>query len=106
MKTVLITGANGNLGSTVTKEFLDKGYRVVATVIAENMKSDKPGPFRVLRSGVRYSLYLGESSSILNHPMIHFSEGLLFVEKNTNTISTIPLGVEHSKLHVQLLTEL
>ena len=40
MKTVLITGANGNLGSAVTKEFLDKGYRVVATVIAETMKAD------------------------------------------------------------------
>jgi NAD(P)-dependent dehydrogenase (short-subunit alcohol dehydrogenase family) len=40
MKTVLITGANGNLGSAVTKEFLNKGYRVVATVIAENMKAD------------------------------------------------------------------
>ena len=31
MKTVVITGANGNLGSAVTKEFLDKGYKVVAT---------------------------------------------------------------------------
>ena len=40
MKTVLITGANGNLGSAVTKEFLDKGYRIVATVIAESMKAD------------------------------------------------------------------
>ena len=32
MKTVIITGANGNLGSAVTKEFLSKGYKVVATV--------------------------------------------------------------------------
>ncbi len=40
MKTVIITGANGNLGSAVTKEFLDKGYQVVATVIAEAMKTD------------------------------------------------------------------
>src|SRR5690349_3458150 len=40
MKTVIITGANGNLGSAVTNEFLDKGYKVVATVIAETMKSD------------------------------------------------------------------
>ncbi len=40
MKTVLITGANGNLGSAVTKTFLDKGYRVIATVIAESMKTD------------------------------------------------------------------
>jgi NAD(P)-dependent dehydrogenase (short-subunit alcohol dehydrogenase family) len=40
MKTVLITGANGNLGSAVTKTFLDKGYQVVATVFAESMKAD------------------------------------------------------------------
>src|SRR3954465_15359770 len=40
MKTVIITGANGNLGSAVTKEFLDKGYRVIATVVTEAMKGD------------------------------------------------------------------
>ena len=40
MKTVIITGANGNLGLAVTKEFLDKGYQVVATVISESMKAD------------------------------------------------------------------
>jgi NAD(P)-dependent dehydrogenase (short-subunit alcohol dehydrogenase family) len=39
-KTIIITGANGNLGSAVTKEFLDKGYKVVATVITEAMKND------------------------------------------------------------------
>ncbi len=36
MKTVIITGANGNLGTAVTKEFLDKNYRVLATVATEN----------------------------------------------------------------------
>jgi NAD(P)-dependent dehydrogenase (short-subunit alcohol dehydrogenase family) len=41
-KTVIITGANGNLGSAVTKEFLDKGYSVVATVANESMKKDIP----------------------------------------------------------------
>jgi NAD(P)-dependent dehydrogenase (short-subunit alcohol dehydrogenase family) len=40
MKTVIITGANGNLGSAVTNEFLNKGYRVVATVAAESMRAD------------------------------------------------------------------
>lgn len=40
MKTVLITGANGNLGSAVTHTFLDKGYRVVATVMTEQMRKD------------------------------------------------------------------
>jgi len=29
-KTILITGANGNLGAATVKEFLDKGYKVVA----------------------------------------------------------------------------
>ncbi len=39
-KTIIITGANGNLGSAVTKEFLDKGYKVIATVVTEAMKND------------------------------------------------------------------
>jgi NAD(P)-dependent dehydrogenase (short-subunit alcohol dehydrogenase family) len=29
-KTILITGANGNLGAATVKQFLDKGYKVVA----------------------------------------------------------------------------
>jgi NAD(P)-dependent dehydrogenase (short-subunit alcohol dehydrogenase family) len=40
MKTVIITGANGNLGMAVTKEFLDKNYQVLATVSGERARSD------------------------------------------------------------------
>lgn len=40
MKTVIITGANGNLGSAVTGYFLEKGYNVVATVLADSMLHD------------------------------------------------------------------
>lgn len=40
MKTVVITGANGNLGSAVTTTFLSKGYKVVATVVNEDAKKD------------------------------------------------------------------
>lgn len=36
MKTIIITGANGNLGSVVTQTFLEKGYRVIATVATES----------------------------------------------------------------------
>jgi NAD(P)-dependent dehydrogenase (short-subunit alcohol dehydrogenase family) len=42
MKTVIITGANGNLGLAVTSTFLSKGYRVIATVINEEAKKDLP----------------------------------------------------------------
>lgn len=38
IKVVIITGANGNLGSAVTRTCLAKGYRVIATVLKENMK--------------------------------------------------------------------
>ncbi|MEP7232400.1 MAG: SDR family NAD(P)-dependent oxidoreductase [Ginsengibacter sp.] len=40
--TVIITGANGNLGSAVTKKILDTGYYVIATVANEAMKKDMP----------------------------------------------------------------
>ena len=40
MKTVIITGASGNLGTAVTKEFIGKNYRVIATVANENSKRD------------------------------------------------------------------
>jgi NAD(P)-dependent dehydrogenase (short-subunit alcohol dehydrogenase family) len=40
MKTVIITGANGNLGTAVTKEFIGKGYRVIATIANEGSKTD------------------------------------------------------------------
>jgi NAD(P)-dependent dehydrogenase (short-subunit alcohol dehydrogenase family) len=36
MKTVIITGASGNLGKVVTQLFLDKEYRVIAVVSSEN----------------------------------------------------------------------
>lgn len=38
-KTVIITGAAGGLGSTVTKTFLEKGYKVVATVSSDKSKN-------------------------------------------------------------------
>lgn len=40
MKTIIITGANGNLGSAVTAEFLGKGYRVIATVRKEENRKE------------------------------------------------------------------
>ena len=43
MKNVIITGANGNLGTAVTKTFLDKGYKVIATVAEEKMRKDIAG---------------------------------------------------------------
>jgi len=36
MKTVIITGANGNLGTATVKKFLDEGYRVVGVDSASN----------------------------------------------------------------------
>jgi NAD(P)-dependent dehydrogenase (short-subunit alcohol dehydrogenase family) len=39
---VIITGANGNLGSAVTHAFLGKGYDVIATVAEQSMVKDMP----------------------------------------------------------------
>jgi NAD(P)-dependent dehydrogenase (short-subunit alcohol dehydrogenase family) len=45
MKTILITGAGGNLGTAVTKEFLKKDYRVLVTVSNERARMDyQPHP--------------------------------------------------------------
>lgn len=41
-KTVLITGANGNLGGATTALFLEKGYTVVAAVHTEAAKQNMP----------------------------------------------------------------
>lgn len=38
MKTVIITGANGNLGTAVTKKFLSESYQVIATIANNNAK--------------------------------------------------------------------
>lgn len=40
MKTVIITGANGNLGVAVTNLFLEKGYQIIATVRNEASKEE------------------------------------------------------------------
>lgn len=42
MKTVIITGANGHLGSTVTRHLLNKGYKVIATVHKQQSKEEFP----------------------------------------------------------------
>ena len=42
MKTVIITGANGNLGTAVTNKFLGSGYSVISTVIDEDAKKEMP----------------------------------------------------------------
>jgi NAD(P)-dependent dehydrogenase (short-subunit alcohol dehydrogenase family) len=41
-KTIIITGANGNLGTAVTNLFIAKGYKVIATVINEEAQKEMP----------------------------------------------------------------
>jgi NAD(P)-dependent dehydrogenase (short-subunit alcohol dehydrogenase family) len=43
MKTVIITGANGNLGTVVIRKFLEIGFQVIATVIDSSAKKDLTG---------------------------------------------------------------
>jgi NAD(P)-dependent dehydrogenase (short-subunit alcohol dehydrogenase family) len=42
MRTIIITGASGNLGQAVVKKFLDEGYRVIGTVIPND-----PAPLNI-----------------------------------------------------------
>ncbi len=39
MKNIIITGADGNLGTAVTKAFLDEGYTVIGTVLDDAAKN-------------------------------------------------------------------
>src|SRR5689334_9655767 len=41
-KTVIITGASGNLGSAVTRTFLAEGYKVIATVTNTEAMKELP----------------------------------------------------------------
>lgn len=41
-KTILITGANGNLGTAVTDKYLQSGHNVIAVVANESMKDNMP----------------------------------------------------------------
>ena len=42
MRTIIITGAAGNLGNLVTRKFISSGYNVVATVLDEAQKNEMP----------------------------------------------------------------
>jgi len=52
MKTAIITGASGNLGTSVTSKFLESGYRVIATVINDHDRSMLPAHDNVVASVV------------------------------------------------------
>jgi NAD(P)-dependent dehydrogenase (short-subunit alcohol dehydrogenase family) len=41
-KTIIITGANGNLGTAVTNYFLQKGYKIIATVSSAESRKELP----------------------------------------------------------------
>src|SRR5215218_5317031 len=42
MATIIITGASGNLGTTVTRHFLKAGHRVIATVHRKEDEKELP----------------------------------------------------------------
>jgi NAD(P)-dependent dehydrogenase (short-subunit alcohol dehydrogenase family) len=78
MKTVIITGAGGHLGSAVTKTFLDKGYRVIVTVSDDSKKKE-------LSRHDRLELH------VVN--LMHEEETLGFVQKIIATHGTVDAGL-------------
>ncbi len=74
MKQVLITGANGSLGSVTVKKFLDSGYRVIA----------------VARSGSNLGFASGNKRFELHHlDLTNAEEVTLFSEKATHLYGSI-----------------
>jgi NAD(P)-dependent dehydrogenase (short-subunit alcohol dehydrogenase family) len=80
-QTVLITGANGNLGTAVTRLFLEQGYTVIATVINEEARKDLPAHERLEVEVVDLTQEKATGDFIrrllASHPTIH--AGLLLV---------------------------
>lgn len=74
MKTVIITGASGNLGTAVTKDFLGKGYRVIITVTSDNLKKDA---------------FPHEKLEVHAVNLMHEDESKAFVEKVIATHGTV-----------------
>lgn len=78
MKTVIITGANGNLGSAVTEKFLVSGYRVIATVSHSDAIYSVPGhPLLDV-----YAVNLTDEN-----------ETLKFIEEVTEKYKTVDAGI-------------
>jgi NAD(P)-dependent dehydrogenase (short-subunit alcohol dehydrogenase family) len=73
-KTVIITGASGNLGTAVTDLFLEKGYKVIATVTAEDSKKEMPQ-------------HANLQTEIVN--LVNESEAALFVQNAIDTHESI-----------------
>jgi NAD(P)-dependent dehydrogenase (short-subunit alcohol dehydrogenase family) len=78
MKTVIITGASGNLGTAVTKTFLEKGYRVIVTVTDDSKKKE-------------FSSYEKLEVHVVN--LMHEEESGAFVQKVIATHGTVDAGL-------------
>ena len=78
MKKIIITGADGNLGSAVTKLFLEKGYRLIATVLNEDAKKKMP----------QHNNLQVETANLENE-----TEAALFVQNVINSHETIDAGL-------------
>jgi NAD(P)-dependent dehydrogenase (short-subunit alcohol dehydrogenase family) len=78
MKTVVITGASGNLGSAVTRTFLDKGYRVIITVTDDSQKKDIPSDEKL-------------EAHVVN--LMHEEESNAFVQRVISTHGTVDAGL-------------
>ncbi|MBX3254970.1 MAG: SDR family NAD(P)-dependent oxidoreductase [Chitinophagaceae bacterium] len=74
MKKILITGANGNLGTAAVKKFLDSGYRVIA----------------VARSGSRLGFAVGHSNFELHQvDLSDENASALFIKEAINLYGAI-----------------
>lgn len=51
-RVVTVTGASGYIGTEITKQLLEKGYRVRATVRDKSVTAKVPSPSRPPRMGL------------------------------------------------------
>jgi uncharacterized protein YbjT (DUF2867 family) len=71
---VLVTGANGFVGSHVVKKLIDEGYRVRATI--RSLKDEKKAqPLRDLAKNSKHELELAEADLLNEQSWINAVKG-------------------------------
>ena len=93
---VLVTGANGFVGSHVVKKLIDEGYRVRATI--RSLKDEKKiAPLKELAKNAKHELEFAEADLLNEQSWINAVKGCDYV---MHTASPVPNYVPNDENEV------